>query len=109
MLVLGNIVQVFEWEWVFEMVVLEVDGMDNIEFGMEDIEDIEGNMDLPIEEASVNMGIEDIEGNMDHPTEGSGMDVKDEWKVGEDKTMNIEENMDHPIEEVGVDMDEKRE
>lgn len=29
--------------------------MDNIQFGMEDIEDIEGNMDHPIEEVDVDM------------------------------------------------------
>jgi len=39
------VVQVVEWEWIFEMdevgvvVVLEVDGRDYIELGMEDIEE----------------------------------------------------------------------
>ncbi len=39
------VVQVVEWEWIFEMdvvgvmVVVEVDGMDYMEFGMEDIEE----------------------------------------------------------------------
>ena len=39
------VVQVFEWEWIFEMdvvgvvVVVEVEGRDNMELGMEDIEE----------------------------------------------------------------------
>jgi len=36
-----------------DVVVVEVDGMDNIEFVMEDIEDIEGNMNHPIKEAGI--------------------------------------------------------
>lgn len=53
--------QVFEWEWVFEMVfvedvvVVEVDRINIIYFGMEDIEDVEGNMDHPSEEVGVDM------------------------------------------------------
>ena len=42
------VVQVVEWEWIYEIdvakvvvvVVVEVDGRDNMELGMEDIEDI---------------------------------------------------------------------
>lgn len=54
---LEMVVQVVEWECAFEMnvVVVEVDGMDNIEFGMEDIEDVEGNMYHPIKEVGVDM------------------------------------------------------
>ena len=57
----GNGLQAVEWEWVFEMAVvehvvaLEVDGIDNIEFGMEDIEGVEGIMDHPIEEVGFDM------------------------------------------------------
>lgn len=96
---------------VEDVFLVEVDGMDSLEFSMEDIEYIEGNMDPLIEEASLNIGIKDIEGNMNHPTDeaGADMDVKEEWQVGKDNTMNIEENMDHPIRQVGVDMDEKNE
>ena len=42
---LEMVVQVVEWEWIFEMdvvgvvVVVEVDGRDNMELGMEDIEE----------------------------------------------------------------------
>ena len=44
---LEMVVQVVEWEWIFKMdvvrvgvvVVVEVDGRDNMELGMEDIEE----------------------------------------------------------------------
>ena len=42
---LEMVVQVVEWEWIFEMdvvevvVMVEVDGRDNMELGMEDIEE----------------------------------------------------------------------
>ena len=42
---LEMVVQVVEWEWIFEMdvpkvvVVVEVDGSDSMELGMEDIEE----------------------------------------------------------------------
>lgn len=39
---------------VQDVVMVEVDGMDNIEFGMEDIE---GNMDHPTNEVVVNMDV----------------------------------------------------
>lgn len=71
---------------VKDVVVVDVDGMDNIEFSMEDIEYVEGNMDHPIEEVGVYM------------------DEKEERNSEEDKTMNMEENMDHSM---GDDMDEK--
>jgi len=38
-----------------DVVVVEVGGIDSIDFRMEDIEDIEGNMDHPIEEVGVDM------------------------------------------------------
>jgi len=38
---------------VEDVVVVEVDRMDSIELDMEDIEDIKGNMDHPIEEVGV--------------------------------------------------------
>ena len=40
---LEMVIQVVEWEWIFEMVVVvvvvEMNGNDNMEFGMEDIEE----------------------------------------------------------------------
>ena len=33
------VVHIFEWEWNFEMRVVEMDGRDNMELGMEDIEE----------------------------------------------------------------------
>lgn len=35
---------------VEDVAMVEVDRMDNIEFGMDDIYDVEGNMDHPIED-----------------------------------------------------------
>lgn len=69
------VVQVIDREWVFDMVVVVVE-VDSIDVGIEDTEDVEGNMDHPIEAASVDM------------------DEKDECRIKEDKTMNIEGNMD---------------
>jgi len=40
---------------VEDMVVVEVDGMGSIDFGMEDVEDVEGNMDHLIEGVGVDM------------------------------------------------------
>lgn len=73
---------------VRDVVVGEADGIKRIEFSMEEIEDVEGNMDHPIEEVGVDM------------------DGKKEWLIGEDKTMNMKENIDHPM---GGDMGEKKE
>lgn len=51
---LEMVVWVFEWEWIFDMdvvefvAVTEVDGKDNMELGMEDIEEnTKGIVDLP--------------------------------------------------------------
>ena len=62
-----------------------------------------------MKEAGVNIGIEDIEGNMEHPIEEANvhMDVNKEWNFWEH--INIKENMDHPSKEVGVEIDEKKE
>ena len=50
---LEMVVQVVEWEWIYEMdvvevvVLVEVDGRDSMELGMEDIEEnIEDNVDF---------------------------------------------------------------
>ena len=47
---LEMVVQVVEWGWIYEMdvVVVEVDGRDNMELGMEDMEgNIEDIVDFP--------------------------------------------------------------
>lgn len=46
------VLQIVEWEWVFEIVMVEVavlvvDGMDNIEFAIEYIEDVGGKCGSP--------------------------------------------------------------
>ena len=67
---LEMVVQVFEWGWIFEMgvveavVVVEVDGRDSMELGMDDMEaNIEDIVDFPNKDlanhvAKVDFGVE---------------------------------------------------